>query len=318
MNADIILKSLNDNRENDLPKLIVVVPSLNEEESIGLVLDEISEALNGLDYSVVVVDGRSMDRTCQIANKRGALVINQHSIGYGDALLTGFLYAREKLAAELIAMMDADMTYDPNDIPSMMKPIMSGEADFVIGNRFMGMEKGAMTAVNSLGNRVLSWFARLFLRISVHDTQCGLRVFRAYLVDRMDLTQEGMPFATEMLAEAKFSGARISEVPVRYRSRIGTPKLSPFKDGLMIFGAILRLMRDTKPLLFFGGLGFLFGIIGFLLGLDVTLGWFKTQSIKRVPTLILSVLLLMGAMQFFTLGLVADMIKGLRKRNNRF
>ena len=304
-------------RISDFPKLVIVIPALNESKSIGYLLDEISGVFNGRDYSVVVVDGHSKDGTPEIARQRGAIVIDQRGVGYGDALLTGFLYAREKLDADLIAMMDADMTYAPKDVPVLMDQIVKGDADLVVGNRFKGMEKGAMPFVNRIGNRFLSWVARRFLKLRVHDTQCGLRVFKADLVDWLELTKEGMPFAIEMLAEAKFCGARISEAPVSYRPRMGTAKLSPLKDGLRIFGTILRLMRDTQPLLFFGGMAFLLGSIGIILGSVVTLEWFRTGSVGRVPTVILSVLLIIGAIQFFTLGLVADMIKGLRKNKNR-
>ena len=302
--------------DSDFPTFVIVIPALNEEKSIGVVLDEISSIFEGRDYSVVVVDGNSVDGTPEIARKRGAIVISQLGKGYGDALLSGFNYAIDELDPYVIAMMDADMTYDPKDIPVLMEPILDDKADLVVGNRFKGMEKGAMPIFNRMGNRVLSWIARLALKIRIYDTQCGIRIFRTDLLDGLNLSKKGMPFAIEMLAEAKFSGARISEVPVSYRPRVGVTKLSPIKDGLMIFGTILRLMRDTQPLLFFGGMGSLLGVMGFILGFDVALEWLRTQTVTRLPSVILSVLFLMGAIQFFTLGLVADMIKGLRKNNN--
>ena len=133
-------------------------------------------------------------------------------------------------------------------------------------------------------------------------------------MDSMFLTTEGMPLATEMISEAKFMGARISERPIKYKARVGETKLSPLKDGLRIFAIILKLMRDTRPLTFFGGLGAIWGALGVLLGLDVTLEWLKTGSVTRIPTTILSVLIIISAIQLITIGLVADMIKGVRKR----
>ena len=130
----------------------------------------------------------------------------------------------------------------------------------------------------------------------------------------MNLTCEGMPFATEMLVEAKFSDAKILEVPVHYRRRIGKSKLNPVKDGLMIFGTILRLIRDTSPLLFFGSIGFAFIVAGLVLGVDVTLEWLKTGKVGRLPTLLLTVLLIMGGIQFFGVGLIADMIKRFKQK----
>ena len=119
-----------------------------------------------------------------------------------------------------------------------------------------------------------------------------------------------------MLSEARFVRARINEVPVTYRPRVGATKLNPFRDGLRILGTMIRLIRDTQPLLFFGGIGAIIGFAGLWFGIDITLEWLRTYTVGRLPTIILSVLLLIGAMQFITLGLVADMIKGLRRDKN--
>jgi len=297
--------------------LAIVVPTLNEAKSVGRVLDEVFEVLKGEKFTVVVVDGRSTDGTDEIARRKGAKVIYQRNNGYGDALRTGFLYARRRLHANVIVMMDADLTYDAKDIPRLVEPILKGEADLIVGNRFVGMQKGAMPFVNRVGNRWLSWFARATLRLKVHDTQCGLRAFRSELVGCLDLEAEGMPLAIEMLSEAKFARARIGEVPVTYRRRVGATKLNPLRDGLRILGIIIRLMRDTEPLLFFGAIGFVLGVAGLWFGVDITLEWLRTRSVGRVPTVMLSVLLLFGAMQFFTIGLVADMIKRLKRSKNR-
>jgi len=297
--------------------LAVVIPTLNEAKSIGIVLDEIAEVFADRKVDVVVVDGHSTDGTDEIAREKGAQVIYQRDKGYGDALRTGFQHVRKSLNAEIIVMMDADLTYDPKDIPKLVEPILSGEADLVLGDRFSRMKKEAMPFINRVGNRLISWFARTALRVKVHDTQCGLRAFRCELVDSVDLETEGMPLAIEMLTEAKFAGARISEVHVAYRKRVGDTKLNPLRDGLRIFGTMLRLMRDTRPLLFFGGIGAFLGVVGLALGIDVTLEWFRTGTVGRVPTVILSVLLMVSAVQFFALGLVADMIKRLRRKRWR-
>jgi len=294
--------------------LVVVIPALNEARSIGKILDEIFDEIGSEKVKIMVVNGHSTDGTDDIARGKGALVIYQRNKGYGDALKTGFMYARKNLNAKVIVMMDADLTYDPKDIPKLVEPILRDEADLVVGNRFPHMQKGAMPLINRFGNRLLSWFARLSLRVKIHDTQCGLRAFKSELVDKIDLETEGMPLATEMLAEAKFVGARISEVSVSYRKRVGRSKLNPLRDGLRIFGTMVRLMRDTQPLLFFGGLGGFLGAVGLALGIDVTMEWLRTGSVSRLPTVMLSVLLIIGAMQFLTLGLVADMIKRLRRK----
>ena len=243
-------------------RIAVVIPTLNEAESIEKVLDDVFNVLGGMDFEVLIVDGHSEDATVDIARSKGAKVIYQRNRGYGDALKTGFLHARNSLNADVLVMMDGDYTYDPKDIPNLVKPILEGQADMVVGNRFPKMEKGAMALLNKIGNKILSWFARKTLKINVHDTQCGIRAFKAELLDHMNLTCEGMPFATEMLAEARFAGAKIVETPVAYRPRIGEAKLNPIKDGFLILGTIIRLIRDTSPLLFFGTIGFILVVAG--------------------------------------------------------
>jgi glycosyltransferase involved in cell wall biosynthesis len=134
-----------------------VIPTLNESEAVGQVIASVKQAMKGYNYRVLTVDGHSTDSTDEIARNMGAVVIYQQGKGYGDALKTGFFYARKRLNAEVIVMMDADLTYDPKHIPQLVKPILEDEADMVVGNRFAGMQKGAMPLVNRVGNRVLSF-----------------------------------------------------------------------------------------------------------------------------------------------------------------
>ncbi len=295
--------------------LAIVIPALEEAKSIAAVLNDVAATFAYHEkVSIIVVDGHSKDGTDEIARKNGAIVIYQHNKGYGDALKAGFRYVKKNLDVEVIVMIDADSTYDAKDVPNLIEPILQEESDLVLGNRFVGMQRGSMSAINILGNKLLSWFARRTLNIDVHDTQSGLRAFRSTLLDNIELNSEGMPLAIEMLVEARFVGAKISEVPVKYRKRVGNTKLNSLRDGFGIFVTIIRLMRDTQPLAFFGAISLILGLSGLALGLDLTRDWILTGTITRIPTVVLSVLLLIGAMQFFSLGLVADMIKNLRKK----
>ncbi|MCX6653515.1 MAG: glycosyltransferase family 2 protein, partial [Candidatus Bathyarchaeota archaeon] len=184
MDVSIINKSLeNIGNINDLG-LAIVIPTLNEAKGIEFVLDEISELFSTWEkIDVVVVDGHSEDGTDFIARNKGAKVVYQRDKGYGNALRTGFRYVKKNFDSKIIVMMDADSTYDAGDIPALVEPILRDEADLVLGNRFASMQKGSMSLINGLGNRLISWFARRALRIGVHDTQSGFRAFRSDLVD---------------------------------------------------------------------------------------------------------------------------------------
>ena len=245
--------------------IAIVFPALNECKAMGKILDDVKLALIGYNYQTVVVDGHSTDGTDKIAKSKGAVVIYQPGKGYGDALKTGFLYAKNQLDSQVIVMLDADLTYDPQDIPKLVEPILKDKADLVVGNRFPGMEKGAMPFVNQIGNRAISMLANLSLAIGISDTQSGMRAFKAELLDELNLMAVGMPFALEMLAKARSVNARMLELPIVYKPRVGETKLSPLRDGSRIFSVIVRLMFDVRPLLFFGIIGTFLGAWGFFL-----------------------------------------------------
>jgi hypothetical protein len=287
-------------------RIVIVIPTLNECKAVEKVVGGVKSAMNGYEHRVLIVDGHSTDGTDEIARKMGADVIYQRGKGYGDALKTGFFHARKRLGAKVIVMMDADMTYDPKHIPALVAPILEDTADMVVGNRFAAMQQGAMPFVNRVGNRVLSLVAKLALGLSVYDTQSGMRAFKSELLDSMNLVAVGMPLAMEMLAEALSVDARICEVPISYMPRVGKTKLNPIKDGGRILGTTVRLMFDIRPLLFFGIIGTVLGIMGLLLHY-ITLP-------TELAHLVFPYLFMIGATLLFGLGFMLVLIKKLRKR----
>lgn len=155
----------------------IVIPALNEEKGIAWVLNRIHYTLRGKNYHMLVVDGGSTDRTVEIAKIKGAEVISQNGRGYGDAYIKGFKYALEKYALDIMVMLDADGTYDPAEIPSLINPIVKNEADVVIGSRFKGqIKKDAMSWLHRyVGNPILTKFSNLFYKVGISDAHCGFR-----------------------------------------------------------------------------------------------------------------------------------------------
>ncbi len=287
-------------------RIAVVIPTLNECKAVGRVVGGVKQVMDGYDCHVLVVDGHSIDGTDEVARGMGATVIYQRGRGYGDALKTGFFYARKRLGAEVIVMMDADLTYAPKDILRLVAPILEDEADLVVGNRFAGMQKGAMPLINRVGNRVLSLVAKLALGLNVYDTQSGMRAFTSELLERMNLVAVGMPLAMEILAEARSVNARICELPIGYSPRVGETKLNPIKDGGRILGITTRLMFDVRPMLFFGSIGIVLGVVGLLLH-------YITLPIELV-NVVFPFLFMIGGMLLFWIGFVIVLIKKLRRR----
>jgi len=281
---------------------------LNESKAVGKVIECVKDAMDGYDFQVLVVDGRSIDGTDKIARNMGAHVIYQIGKGYGNALKTGFLHARKQLKAKVIVMMDADLTYDPKHIPKLITPIFENKADFVVGNRFGGLQKGAMPLVNRIGNRILSIVAKFALGLNVFDTQSGMRAFKSELLENMNLVAVGMPLAMEMLAEALSLNARICEVPISYRPRVGETKLNPIKDGGKILATTVRLMLDIRPLLFFGSIGTVLGVVGLFLH--------YIMPTTDLTNFLFPLLFMIGGILLFLFGFVIVLIKKLRRRKS--
>jgi hypothetical protein len=199
---------------------------MNEEESIGLVIDSVRQALQGMDYEILVVDTSSKDHTREIAREKGAVVVEEPRRGYGRAYKTGF----ERAQGNVIATLDADCTYPAEDIPSLYRMIFDQDLEFITTNRFAQLEEGAMTSKHRLGNFALTFTANTFFHVHIMDSQSGMWVFRRDILDRLVLSDDGMPMSEEIKIEA-FRKTRSLEVPIIYRRRVGEVKLSSWKDG---------------------------------------------------------------------------------------
>lgn len=207
-------------------QLSVIIPTMNEEESIGQVIDSVHQALHGLEYEVLVVDTNSKDRTREIAAEKGAVVVDEPRRGYGRAYKTGF----ERSKGEVIATLDADCTYPAEEIPVLYRMLVEKDLEFITTNRFAQLEEGAMTVKHRFGNFALTFVSNLFFGVRIKDSQSGMWVFRRSILDRLVLSDDGMPMSEEIKIEA-FRKARSLEVPIAYRRRVGEVKLSSWKDG---------------------------------------------------------------------------------------
>ena len=241
----------------------VVLPCLNEEEAIGVVIKKIKDvfAKERIHGEIIVADNGSVDRSREIASSLGARVFVESIRGYGAAYLRGLREARGKY----IVMGDSDNTYDFNDIPRFLDPLRKGY-DFVMGSRFKGtISRGAMPWANRyIGNPILSWMTRLFFHTRLSDIHCGMRAFTSAAYRKMRLMTLGMEFATEMVVSAMMYKLKIYEVPIHYHPRHGQSKLSPLNDAWRH----IRFMLLYCPVwLYFvpGMTGFVFGMGSLLL-----------------------------------------------------
>ena len=295
-------------------RIAVILPALNEEETIGNVIRECHVALSGRSYEILVVDGNSSDNTVNVAKQEGAHVIVQKGIGYGDALVCGFGYALRGLKPDIAVMMDADGTYSPRNISDLLKPILNDEADLVIGNRFASLEEGSMPFVNRVGNRFFSGLSRLLFKTPSLDTQSGFGAFRAGILTNLVFRNPGMAFASEMIVEAKNAKYRIFQVPVTYKLRRGKSKLRPFRDGWYILGVLVRLYRDWSPLFFFGAIGGVLLTGGVILTLYLLVDYSLFAVVPNFVLTTTAAVMFVSGLVIVVMGLLADMIKDMRER----
>jgi glycosyltransferase involved in cell wall biosynthesis len=274
----------------------VVIPCLNEAESIGQC---VTSALRVLDENhilgeVIVVDNGSDDGSAALARDAGALVVEEPRRGYGSAYLAGFGTAR----GDYIVMIDADLTYDFDEIPRFVEQLEGG-AELVMGNRMNGVQPGAMSPLSRLGNPVLSGFLNILFRTPVGDAHCGMRAIRRDVLPTLALQATGMEFASEMVIRAARAHLEIREVPIALHPREGESKLSPFRDGWRH----LRLMLVYHPRFLFFLPGAFAGALGTLLMLLVFLHVSLFGRAYYVHTLIAGSLLVVVGSQLIGFGL---------------
>ena len=211
------------------PLVSVVIPCLNEAGNIEAC---VALARAGLDAGeirgeVIVADNASDDGSAELAERAGAIVVQERARGYGSAYLAGFAAARGRY----IVMVDADLTYDFKEIPRFVRELEEG-ADFVVGDRMDNIHPGAMPWLHRyVGNPVLTRVLNLFYRTGVKDAHCGMRGLRRDVLPRLDLRSTGMEFASEMVIRASKENLEIRQFPIEYHPRAGVSKLSSFRDG---------------------------------------------------------------------------------------
>jgi glycosyltransferase involved in cell wall biosynthesis len=209
-------------------RVSVVIPCLDEAETIAECVTSARTVLDegGLAGEVIVVDNGSTDGSGNLARAAGALVVEEPRRGYGSAYLAGLAVAQ----GDYIVMVDADLTYDFREIPRFVRELEDG-AQLVVGDRMSNIAPGAMTLVSRLGNPLLSGFLNVLHQTNIRDVHCGMRALRREVLPALNLRTVGMEFASEMVIRATRERLDVREIPIELHPRVGSSKLSPFRDG---------------------------------------------------------------------------------------
>jgi len=218
----------------------VLIPALNEEDAIGKVIEEIPRPPV---TDIIVVDNGSSDRTGEVAQSHGARVVREDRPGYGRACLRGMSEIED---IDILVFLDGDHSDFPEEIPQLVAPILAGEADFVIGSRVLGeRESGSLARQQVWGNRLACAMIRVFFKHKYSDLG-PFRAIRWESLKKLEMVDKTYGWTVEMQCKAIQDSLRTVEVPVRYRRRIGTSKISgtlsgSIKAGWMIITTILKV-----------------------------------------------------------------------------
>lgn len=217
---------INETDKGDYPfnlKLSAVIPTINEESTIGEIIDGLRDS--GV-LEIIIVDTNSTDRTRDIAREKGARVIEQPKRGYGVAYKTGL----KEVTGDVIICMDGDGTYPANMVRPFVEILVYDQVDFISGDRMKFRTDKNYTTLHYVGNSILNKVAGLLFKVSMNDSQSGMWVFRSELYRMMGKLSDKMSFSEDIKIEAIKLGTFI-EIPIRYGVRITKPKLKTWQDG---------------------------------------------------------------------------------------
>lgn len=282
---------------------LIGIPAYNESVGIG------STILAAQAYAdeVVVIDDGSTDDTADIARRTGATVLEHgENKGKGRALNTFFDYARST-SHDTVVVLDGDGQHLPSDIPAVVEPVENGEADLVIGSRYLdGNGTGETPMHRRFGQRVLDFLTLGSSGAKLSDTQSGFRAFSPEAVERMTIRTDGMGVESEMISTAADHDLRIEEAPIDIRYEgVDGQTFNPLRHGLSVAAFVLMLVRDRHPLLFFGVPGLLFSVLGIGLGTNAVLLYNAQGAFPLGQTLLSMKLTVIGILGVFC-GLILN------------
>lgn len=289
---------------NNDTSIAVLLPCYNEEATIGKVVRDFKAALP--DAAIYVYDNNSTDRTAEIAAAEGAIVRKEPRQGKGNVVRAMF----EDIDADVYVMADGDDTYPADAAPAMVEKVLEGY-DMVIGDRLSSTYfQENKRPFHNFGNRLVRGSINHLFGAHVTDIMTGYRAFNFTFVKTYPVLSRGFEVETEMTIHSLNNNLRLYEMPIQYRDRPegSVSKLDTVGDGIKVMSTIFRMIREYKPLPFFGGLGLIIGIVGIVLCGTVTFEFAKTGVVTHFPTLIGAVMLVITGLLFIIAGIILDVM----------
>ena len=288
---------------NSKVSIAVLLPCFNEEAAIAQTVRGFAKALPSA--TIYVYDNGSVDRTAEIAKAAGAIVRNELLRGKGNVVRRMFA----DIEADYYVMADGDATYDAEAASLLIETARSSGLDMVVGCR-NSVEKDTYRAGHQFGNFLLTQLLTLFFGRSFSDILSGYRVFSRRFVKSFPAFAKGFQIETEISAHALRMRMPVGEVNTRYFARPdgSASKLSTYKDGARILTTIAELVRQERPLLFFGSISLALVALSVAMAVPVISTYLTTGLVPRVPTAVLSAATMLLAFLFAVSGLILDTV----------
>ncbi|RDB61289.1 glycosyl transferase [Gordonibacter sp. 28C] len=291
----------------------VLIPCYNEAVTIGKVVDDFRRVLP--EATVYVYDNNSSDGTGEIARGHGAVVRSERRQGKGNVVRQ----MMRDIDADYYLMVDGDDTYPAEAAPELLAPLMSDEADMVVGDRLSNGTYGQENdrAFHGFGNDLVRALIKWIYGFEFSDVMTGYRAYNAVFAKTMPVLSPGFEIETELSIHAVDKRWRIAEVPIDYRDRPegSESKLDTFSDGVKVLLMILSLFKDYRPLALFSWVALLFCVLGLVAGVPVVWEFAQTGLVPKLPSALLAVALEFIGLLSFSCGLILDtVVKGTRKQ----
>ena len=238
--------------------ITIGIPAYNEENNISEIIKNLQKITN----KIIVCDDGSSDSTATIAKEMGALVIkHETNLGYGAAIRSIFLKAREE-KSEFLITLDSDGQHRIEDISTVLDPLKTGKADIVIGSRFLNNDGKNVPSYRKAGIKILTKLANTSLEKNITDSQSGFRGYGKNVIENITPSESGMGVSNEILIKASKKGLKIVEVPIIILYDGDTSTHNPISHGSSVLISTLKFISMEHPLKFYGIPGFVFLLIG--------------------------------------------------------
>ena len=290
-------------------RIAVLLPCYNEEAAVAQTVAGFRAALP--DAQIYVYDNNSSDRTREVAAAAGAIVRSERMQGKGNVVRRMFA----DVDADIYVMADGDATYDAAAAPELVRRLIDEQLDMVVGARKSEVEE-AYRRGHRLGNRLFTHILASLFGRSFTDIFSGYRIFSRRFVKSFPALSRGFETETEISVHALELAMPVGEELTTYGARPegSHSKLSTYRDGFRIMRTILHLFRIERPVLFYGGFGFLLALLAIVLAIPLVITYAKTGLVPRFPTAILVTGLMILAFMSFAVGLILDtVVRGRRE-----